>query len=265
MLRFGISRSHGGPTLLSGAHVFADELAERMQVRCKLVVADDYEHLSTGVGSGGVDVAWMPPLVHARAVRSGALLAAVAERSGAVTYRSAILTRADAPYLNERALAGARAAWADRSSAAGYAFARLHLVAAGVDPDRALKSQTFHGSAAAACAAVADGNADFCACFVSEAAADDPARALADVERVYAPARWRLRVLALTDAIPPDGVVLGAHVDGATQAHARDALLRMHATRRGAEGLRALMQADRLVPVTEAVRRILKKLDQVLR
>ncbi|HZS38384.1 MAG TPA: PhnD/SsuA/transferrin family substrate-binding protein [Polyangia bacterium] len=264
MLRFGVSRGHGTPQLVESARRFAELLAGRLGRPARVVMTDDYDHLLQGMVVGGVDLGWLPPLVHARLTPSGAVLAAVSERSGAVTYRSALLTRADAEYLNARALRGVRAAWSDRSSAAGYLFPYLHLVGLGLDAARDFTDETFFGSATAACAAVADGRADVCACFVTEAAAPDGVldreRALADAARVYPAASWRLRVLDVTDSIPPDGVVIGAHVDGALQARLRDALLELHKREDGAAALAALMQADRLAPVTENVRKTIARL-----
>jgi ABC-type phosphate/phosphonate transport system substrate-binding protein len=263
MLRFGVTRAHGGSSLTESARSFTAVLGTLARERVQLVVARDYDHLLQGALSGGIDVAWMPPLVHARATPLGALLAAVSERAGAVTYRSALLTRADSPYLNVRSLHGARAAWSDPSSAGGYLFAYLHLLAQGIDR-RELKSEQFVGSPLAACTAVADGAADVCACYVTEAAvsdgAVDRARALVDVARVFPRAQERLRVLDVTDSIPPDGVVLAPLLDGARQARLRDLLLTLHQREGGAPALATLMQADRLAPVTETVRKTIARL-----
>jgi phosphonate transport system substrate-binding protein len=264
MLRFGVSAAHGGPHLLPGARRFGDALARRLQLAAKLVVAQDYDHLVTGVLSGGVDIAWMPPLTHVRAVAHDAVLAAVCERQGRITYRSALLTRTDSDFLNVRSLHGARAAWSDPRSAGGYLYPRLHLESVGIDPNTDLAGENFYGSPAAACGAVADGLADLCACFVSEAAGHDPARALEDVAQVFGPARWRLRVLAVTESIPPDGIVLGPHLDGALQAGLRDQLLQLHREPDGREALVELMQADRLAPVTADVRRVLERLREAV-
>jgi len=264
MLRFAVSRAHGGGApMLEHARAFTDVLGKLLRSTVKLVIARDYDHLLQGTLGGGIDVAWMPPLVHCRAAAQGALLAAVSERAGAVTYRSALLTRVDAPWLNVRSLHGARAAWSDPRSAGGYLFPRLHLEAAGLELRRDLVGENFYGSPEAACAAVADDVADVCACFVSEAAGADRARALADVARQYPPAAERLRVLDVTESIPPDGVVLAPRLDGGVQAQVRDRLLLLH-ERGGGEALLALMQADRLAPVTEGVRKILARLHHLV-
>jgi phosphonate transport system substrate-binding protein len=201
----------------------------------------------------------MPPLVHARATRGGAVLAAVSERSGAITYRSALLVRADSAYVELQGLRGVRAAWTDPSSGSGHLFPRLYLLHAGIDPRRDLASEKFYGSSRAALDAVASGEADLCACYVRRGSAA-PDVALIDVERTYPGARERFRVIGVTDPIPPDGVVLSARLDPAVQAQVRDVLLDLHNHAAGRSAIEALMQADRLRGVSSEVVRVLERL-----
>ena len=119
---------------------------------------------------GGIAIAWMPPLMHVRAAHKGALLACVSQRDGALTYRAALLVRADSDAPRVPSLRGARAAWADPYSASGYLFPQLHLLAAGIDPRYDFASESYYGSAAAACRAVVDGDADVCAHYISDGA-----------------------------------------------------------------------------------------------
>lgn len=242
-IRFAVGAGHGGASMLEGARAFATALGETLQQKVQLVVADDYEQLLTKVLGGGAELAWMPPLLHAKATLAGATLAVVSERDGAVTYRSALLVAVGSPAKTLADLHDVRVAWSDPKSAAGHIFPREHLVAAGVT----FAAETFAGSPLAACAAVADGEADVCACFVREAAATVPARALADVSRVYAPATWRLRVLSITDAIPPDGIVLAPTISPADAARYVRGLRRMHEKPAGLTALWSLMSATRLV------------------
>jgi ABC-type phosphate/phosphonate transport system substrate-binding protein len=139
-------------------------------------------------------------------------------------------------------------------------FPRLYLQSHGIDPSRDLQAETFVGSPRAVCAAVADGTADVGACFVSEPAADDPKRLLADVQRVYPAAAWRMRALGVTDPIPSDGIVVAGHVDADLQGRIRDAVLRFHRTADGRAALDKLLFADKLVPVTVVVARVIADL-----
>jgi phosphate/phosphite/phosphonate ABC transporter binding protein len=264
-LTFGLSRSHAGHDLDAGARRFADALVELAGRKIGVTITRDYERLLDGVLVGAISVAWMPPLVHARAAAQGAPLACVSQRNGGLTYRSALIVRADSQHSHVRALVGARAAWADRYSASGYLFPQLHLLAAGVDPRYDFAGESFHGSAARACRAVADGDADLCAHYISDAAGAHPEEhwQLAQLElrqTLGDDVATQLRVLDVTDPIPPDGMVLAPPLDGLLQATLRDALLALHRRPRGMEALRALMQAERLAPVTGDVAKIIARL-----
>jgi len=165
VLRFGVVANYagGGPVLTEAAQELVETLSEVLGTTVELVIVDEYSDLYDQLVTGKLDIAWMPPLLHARATKEGAELAAVSERDGSFTYRSAILVLADSRAQRLRDLRGARFAWVDPSSAAGYIFPRLELVGAGIDPDKDLASERFFGSIATAADAVLAGEADACA------------------------------------------------------------------------------------------------------
>jgi ABC-type phosphate/phosphonate transport system substrate-binding protein len=265
LIAFGISRSHAGHDLDAGARRFADALGSVVGRRLTVTVTRDYERLLDGVLVGAIAVAWMPPLIHARAAEHGALLACVSERAGGLAYRAALLVRADSHRATLASLRGARAAWADPFSASGYLFPQLHLLAAGIDPRYDFASESFHGTVARACRAVADGDADVCAHYISNTAGATPDGhwRLARLELRQALGDQladQLRILDVTDAIPPDGMVLSPPLAGLAQASLRDALLQLHAHAGGREAIHRLLQAERLAPVTGDVARIIARL-----
>jgi phosphonate transport system substrate-binding protein len=255
-LRFGVSLSHGGSRLEEGTRLFSAALEAELRAEVSVIAPERYDELLGQLLEGAVDLAWMPPLVHSRACAKGAALAAVVERRGALSYRSALLVRADSPLGSVADLVVARAAWTDPSSASGYLFPLLHLSVAGVG---SLKRQSFVGSATRACAAVASGEADVCASFVS-AAADEPARAQAEIERTLGELGKMLRVLAVTQTIPPDGLVLAESVERDQCTRIREALLTLHAHEAGSRALEVLLQAQRLLPIDNDVRVALSRL-----
>jgi ABC-type phosphate/phosphonate transport system substrate-binding protein len=252
-LCFGVSLPHGRPELAEGARAFAEALEERVAYPVKLAVVAGYEPLLAGTLSGAIDAAWLSPILLVAAMEDGATLAAVCERGGHVTYRSVLLVRADSAFSDARALAGARLAWTARDSAAGYLFPRRHLAALGAGPTAA---ETFHGSYLAACGAVADGDADACACHADEASAQSPHKLLADVARVFPAAPWRLRVLDVTGAIPPDGVAIAPRLEPGLAASLARAFPKLDATPAGREGMQKLMNAERLIPPDAEVLRM---------
>lgn len=259
-LSFGVSRAHGDADVVAASRMFAAALESALGRAVRVRMARDYLGALEDVIAGAADFAWLPPLVHARAVTRGAELCAVPDRGGALTYRSAIVVQRDSPYRTLHDLSGARAAWGDARSAASHVFPMLELQQAGVFED-ALAEQTFLGGGRAACAAVADGRADFGATHVSEEAATDPQRALEDLEKQFAAARWRLRVLAVSRAIPPDGIVLAPSAVRVALARSLcGPLLEVHRAPAGREAIRRLFGATRLVPPSDAVRAAVRRL-----
>ena len=223
----------------------------------RLHVSADYEKMSTDVLSRGMELSWMPPIIHARTVALGAEIAAVPERAGLLSYRAAIVVRADSPFQAITDLAGARFAWTDKNSASGYVFTRLHCIAAGLDPKTAFANEHFYGSLMAACTAVYDGSADVTACHVSEASANDFAQALRDVGRHVRSAQRSLRVLDVTLPIPPDAIVFAPGVTAEDRKRVRQALIALHLSPAGALAVKDLLSAERLVAVSGGLQAIL--------
>lgn len=250
--------------MVAGTRSFASALTARIGRPVRVHVSEDYAGLLRAFRAGAIDLGWMPPVLAASAVEDGAQLALVCERDGALTYRSAIVVRAEGSLRTLDDLASVRAAWTDRQSASGYLFPRLHLIASGVDPAAAFASEAFLGSPRAACSAVADGHADLCACFTSEAHARSSELTLADVARIYPAASWRLRVFRLTDSIPSDGMVIAPHVDGEVRAQVVAGMCQLHTFADGREALDKLLFADRLVSLAPEIERLMAKLKTLL-
>ena len=254
-LRLGASRTQ--PRVAYALPHLAAALAARLQRPVITAQREGYEHLLDGFLGGAIDVAWLPPLLHARASGRGGQVLAVPMRAGTLTYRAALLVAAGSPLLALSDLRGVRAAWVDHWSASGYHFPRLELVRSGLALGEALRSEVFHGSTVRAASAVAAGEADLCACFVTESAAHDRFLAAADLRRALGPLAERLRVLHVTQPIPPDGLLAAAHVPAVLVAQLAEALQHLHHALDGQEVLRNLLQADRLCAPTDAVARSL--------
>jgi phosphate/phosphite/phosphonate ABC transporter binding protein len=256
-LRFAVSRSNGGPTLLDGARRFAAALEKQLGAPVAVAVTYDYSMLLKTLLTGGAELAWMPPLIHARAVAAGAKLVALSQRGGVLGYHSALLVRGDSAYQRIADLRGVRVAWVDKASASGYLFPRLHLIAAGLEPQTAFASERFFGSATSACRAVTHGEADLCACFLPTASSKPDAQR--EVEATFNTGKT-LRVLDVTARIPPDGFAVSPSLDAAISGQIRSTLLNLHLFPDGRAGIQEMLQAERLVPVQEQIVRDLQKL-----
>lgn len=255
-LRLGACRTQ--PRVSYALPRLASSLAALIGSPVIAVQRQGYQDLLDGFLAGDLDVAWLPPLLHARAAARGARALAVPSRAGSLTYRSALLVGLGAPFQDLSGLRGVRAAWVDHFSASGYHFPRLELERHGVVLAEALRSEVFHGSTVRAASAVASGEADLCACFVTDGAGRDLLHAQADLGRALGPMAERLRILHVTGPIPPDGLLAGLHLEAALAERLSEALLHLHETAQGSEVLRGLIQADRLVAPTEAVTRSLE-------
>jgi phosphonate transport system substrate-binding protein len=252
-LRFGISRKHGGDRLLEAAGHFIEALDQALGARLKLVVSFDYEHLLRSIIVGGVELAWLPPVLCAQV---GAAVA-VCSRAGRLTYRSALLVREESTFRVPRDLQGARVVWTDRQSAAGYLFPRQHLAKHGVD--LATLKETFAGSFVQAAAEVDRGNADATATFVDKT---DRGEMIADLRRVFGPKVRAIRILddGVSDPIPADGIAVTSRMPADQKSRITTALCALHRTPPGQTALMELMQADCLVPPTPEVLRAIEGL-----
>lgn len=256
-LRVGASRGHGGDVRALLPRL-ARVLGTALGTSVTSSLAKGYDELLEELLSGELQIAWLPPLLSARATQRGARLAAVPQRGGWLTFRAALLVRKDQPVIGLSRLRGLRAAWVDRNSGSGYLFPRLELSMLGAAPERVFTSEEFYGSRVAAAAAVIAGQADLCTCFVTDAAGREPARALEDVRRALGDCADELRVLHVTEPIPPDGFVLSARLTQPEQTRITAALLALHESEPGMQILRDHLRAERLSGVNDSLLRSLR-------
>jgi len=218
-----------------------------------------YHRLLEALEMGDVDVAWLPPILAGLAVARGRVLPiALPVRDGAASYSTALFTREDAPWKSAAELRGARIAYVDRRSAAGYLVIRAHLRGAGIDLERAFAADQFLGAHDAVARAVQDGEADVGATF----AHFDPTDG-----RVLR-GGWgamKVRVIARAGPIPSDVLAVGTHVTEELREAIQKALVGgAHPALRAAAA--ALFAAESFVaPVPEhlaPLQALLKDLDE---
>jgi phosphonate transport system substrate-binding protein len=259
-LRFGVSRLHGGVHVSESSRAFAAVIAKQLGVTAAVVEADDYAQLLDELLEGRVELGWLPPFTLARASQRGAEVAALCERKGRLLYRSGFVVHVGSPVKTVEDLRGARAAWTNASSAAGYLVPRAHLRQRGVDPED-LATEDFYGSTSAACGAVYAGDADVATCYLSEQAAHDPAEARKELTTALGDMiGQRLRILDVTAPIPPDGLAFARSLAAPARARLRTVLLELHQTAEGAQAMMALLQSERLAAATDEASRMLAHL-----
>lgn len=127
-----------------------------------------YSALERAILDGRASFGWFPPVILARLELSGRVTPiAQCVRGGAASYHACLFAAADSPISTVTDVAGKRAVWVDRSSAAGYVFPRLLLAAHGLDPSSAFSQETFAQSHAEVVRAVVEGSADVGATFAT--------------------------------------------------------------------------------------------------
>jgi len=208
---------------------FASALSAVLEAPVEVHRAIDYRVLLASLEQGRVDLAWVPPLAAARAVRAGTVTeVAVTMRNGVSTYHTGLIARRDSRIESLADLKGVRAAWVDRESASGYLVIRAALREAGVSLVSAFSEEIFVRSHAEVARAVAEKRVDVgatCFNFVSGTVQiarsgfkdhggvrDDEIRLIAHAGPIPAdivaahravPARWvQLVQTALVDARP---------------------------------------------------------------
>ncbi len=216
-MRVGIAfASH--PTELRGQlDQFCAALGAALRVPAAGLGVWHYHRLLEALEMGDIDLAWLPPILAGLAVARGRVLPiAMPVRDGAAFYSTALFVRGDAPYRSAADLRGARVAWVDRRSAAGYLVIRAHLRSIGVDLEKVFGADQFLGAHDAVARAVHDKDADVGASFVHF----DP------VTGGVLRSGWRdfdMRVIAHAGPIPSDLLAIGTHVPEAT----RDAIQKL--------------------------------------
>ena len=240
----GASRAEARAELLGDTLSLGRDAGEQVTV----AVAADYEALERAVRSAEAELVWAPSAVCAMLAESpGRPVRAVlrAVRRGRSAYHSAIVARPDEGRSVD-ALRNVRAGWVDPLSAGGYLLAQSYLRQKGIEPNIAFSQQTFLGSHRAVIDALAEGQIDVGA--VSAPSTDE--------EEVQAAMRFyagrpgvRLAILAITEAIPNDALIVTAAMsidDGERLAGA----LAPTNGRRAPSLLLTAMEADRLERTT---------------
>lgn len=158
-LRFGvIPESDQG---YAAADKLAATLSPLLGVPVEVHRAIDYRVLLASLEQGRIELAWVPPLAAARAIRVGSVTeVAVTMRNGSSSYYTGLITLKDGKIKTLADLDGVRAAWVDRESASGYLVIRAALREQGVSLVRAFSEEIFVRSHAEVARAVATGKVD---------------------------------------------------------------------------------------------------------
>jgi phosphonate transport system substrate-binding protein len=240
-LRFAIPSSLG-PDATARARQLQEYLRGTVEPACDVVVASAYEQMARDLLSGKVDAAWAPPFVCARIEAMGVRVLVRGIRNGASTYRSAVVCRNDST-LTLDALQGAKAAWSDRDSVAGYLLPIAHLRGLGLTPSRCFARQDFVGSFRKALEVVHAAQADLTGIFAPAARSGSPD--LTGLQELWPEMATAFRVLAFSDEAPNDGVAVSMSLSPSVASFFEKVLLSMHQSDPGIQTLKECFHAER--------------------
>jgi phosphonate transport system substrate-binding protein len=139
-------------------------------------------------------------------------------------YKAEFLTKANSGISTFADLKGKTFCFVDPNSTSGYIVPRIILKANGVDPDKDFKATQNAGSHPNVAIAVYKGDCDAGVAYV-----DIRTDASANLAKTYPDIATALKVFALSDRIPNDGVQYIKQLDSKTQGVITDALLAMAA------------------------------------
>src|SRR5262245_33666977 len=178
-------------------------LSDALGEPIELEATKSYGELRELVLAKTVQLAWMPPALFVRAHAAGAVGDVLrAERFAGGRYQGAIFVRDGSPFRALEDLKGARIAWVDRDSCAGYLFPRLALRSRGMDPDAFFSAAEMLESHSRVVRAVASGAADAGATYVELADPADPEKGLSLAGWSAFAERKAMRPLLVSESIP---------------------------------------------------------------
>lgn len=237
-----------GSTRASARAAFARVLADRLEVLVEVRSTATYGDLLEHVLDAETELAWLPPAVLVRTLEEPTTsLIASGVRHRRAYFQGALFCRAEAPYESAADLRGARVAWVDRNSCAGFLFPRLSLAQLELDADALFAEQRFLADHMSVGRALDLREADVGATFVQRSSDASDAR-IVSAGWELSGARERMRALLVSEPIPTDAIVATSACPPELRSRFAVALLNLHQSPDGASVLRDLFSVERFEP-----------------
>lgn len=213
---FGINPALSPEIIKSMYLPVINKVCKKIGLIPRVLVATNYDALSNSLIDGIVDIGWFSPLAYVNAKNKAAVIPLVTPIvNGAPNYLGFIITKRESGITDLKDVKGERMAFVDPKSASGYAYPRLLLKKAGINPEEDLKEQIFLGTHSNVVEAVISGSVKVGATY-SEAIEDAKNRGL-DVDKLI--------YLAETDPIPKDCIAARPHFDEKICQNLKDAFI----------------------------------------
>lgn len=237
VLRVQFVPSQNAETLDVIAQPLEDLLSEQLDgIDVEVSVSTDYPSVITALGSGSVDVGFLPPSAYVTAKEEGfaevilqSLRYGVNEEDGTPTdelvegYKSQFLVREDSDIETLEDVEGATVAFQGRSSSAGYVWPAASLLDVGIDPETDVNPVERQGHDQAILSLL-DESVDVAVTF------QDARNTVSD----DFPDIWETtRVIATTEMIPNDTISVRADMSEEWQEKLQDAFIEIGESEEG--------------------------------
>jgi phosphonate transport system substrate-binding protein len=249
VLRVGFVPAEDAQQVLQNAQPIIELLRQKLGMEIQPFVATDYTGIVEALRVKKLDVAFLAPASYVLAKNEANIKVILkSERKGIPYYHAAIITRADSGIKTLEDLRGRTFAFGDSLSTTGNVIPRQMFKQRGIDPARDFKQILYSGGHDATVLAVFNGKVDAGATYANSPDNEDTAwmRYLKNAEDVK-----KIRVVAFSEPIPADNLVISADLDERIAAKIEEIFLELSRDPNGKKMLRDLYQIDGFVPATD--------------
>lgn len=238
--------------ILRNGDSLASFIQQRTGLYVRVSVPSDYITVVEAFGTSRADVAIMNTFSYllANAKYGATARLRVVRRNGEITYRGEFIVRDDSGIRSLRDLHGKTMAYVDPSSTSGYIYPKEMLIKEGVVP----KEEMFAKGHNQVVLKVYQGDVDAGAVFYSppDAVTGELLDARCKIMQEHPDVFKEVRILALTNTIPNDPVVMRKGLPVEMQDKVIAALLEFQKTPQGTASLRAIASVDGFVATDDA-------------
>jgi phosphonate transport system substrate-binding protein len=249
VLRVGFVPAEDAQQVLQNAQPIVELLRQKLGMEIQPFVATDYTGVIEALRVKKLDVAFLAPASYVLAKNEADIKVILkSERKGIPYYYAAIITRTDSSIKNLEDLRGRTFAFGDSLSTTGNVIPRKMLKERGIDPARDFKQILYAGAHDATVLAVFNGKVDAGATYANSPDYEDTAwiRYLKKPEDIR-----KIRVIAFSEPIPADNLVIRANLDEGIAKKVEDIFLELSRDPKGKKMLRDLYHIDGFMPASD--------------
>ena len=250
-IRLMLTPSTDAQAITKNGEELARFLTQRTGLHVVVAVPNYYITVVEAFGTNRVDMAIMNTFAYllANAKYDAQAVLLVARRYGELSYRGEILVRTDSDIDSLSQLSGKTISYVDPSSTSGYIYPKEILTKRGIKTAR----EVFANGHTQSVLKVYQGDVDAAACFYSprDSVTGEYLDARAKIAPQHPDVFEKLKILALSDPIPNDPVVVRKGLPASIQKALVNALLEFQATAEGKSALMTIASIEGFVPTTD--------------